>query len=88
MGRGPESRSLGPESRASRGQDETRDPRHRRPEGRGRGGRGWGRAERIEKFSEHLDQKSKAIEIWLKNKEKIVNKRIEVLLEGQEEFPW
>lgn len=63
-------------------------PRRGGSEGRGRGGRGWGQVERIEQFSKHLEQKSKTIESWLKNKENIVKKRIEILLEDQEEFPW
>lgn len=76
MGRGP-----GP------GPADPGGPRRGGPEGRGRG-RGWGQAERIEQFSKHLEQKNKTIESWLKNKENIVNKRIEILLEDHEEFPW
>ena len=51
-------------------------------------GRGWGQADRIEQYKKQLEQKNKTIESWVKKKENIVNKRVETLLAGIEEFPW
>lgn len=73
-----------------RGEGRFRGGRGFGPDGRGRGGGfgGVGR-ERINKIKrKSMDNKKKNIEIWKKNKDRIIQQRVEELLKGLQPFPW
>ncbi|MBN1846282.1 MAG: hypothetical protein JW810_11405 [Sedimentisphaerales bacterium] len=55
----------------------------------GRGGPGgWDRQRSAQFFHERLEQRKINIETWKKNKDQIVQQRVDQLLQGYQPFPW
>lgn len=85
-GRNGGGRSSGPGSRGSFGDPDGRSgfggP------GRGSGPGGLDHERFAEMMQSRTEQKKKNIEIWKKNKDKIIQQRIDELLKGIQPFPW
>ena len=56
--------------------------------GRGSGPGGLDHERFAEMMQSRTEQKKKNIEIWKKNKDKIIQQRIDELLKGIQPFPW